>query len=104
MCAFASLRTAFCLIAQGGTFAVLNQALELSRRGHEVSIFRPRVWGDDKNELLPEAIRVYESPFSLPVPRVPKLYITVPSFWSVGRKLLAIKPDVIHLNTEWGCG
>jgi glycosyltransferase involved in cell wall biosynthesis len=88
----------------GGTFAVLNQALELARRGHDICIFRPRAWGDDESGLLPEAIKVYDSPFSLPVPHVPKLYITVPSFWSVARKLAAIKPDVIHLNTEWGCG
>lgn len=101
ICIFTDSFLPYC---SGGTFAVLNQALELSRRGHDVSIFRPRVWGDDKSDLLPEAIKVYESPFSLPVPHVPKLYITVPSFWSVGRKLLAIRPDVIHLNTEWGCG
>ena len=101
ICIFTDSFLPYC---SGGTFAVLNQALELSRRGHEVYIFRPRVWGDSKREVLPKAIKVHDSPFSLPVPHVPKLYITIPSFWSVGRKLLAIKPDVIHVNTEWGCG
>ena len=101
ICMFTDSFLPYC---SGGTFAVLNQARELIRRGHDIFIFRPRAWRDSTTDLLPEAIKVHHSPLSLPVPRVPKLYVTVPSFWSVTRKLAAIKPDVIHINTEWGCG
>ena len=101
ICLFTDSFLPYC---SGGTFAVLNQACELAKRGHDVFIFRPRAWRDSERDLLPTAIKVYESPFSLPVPHVPKLYVTLPSFWSVTRKLVAIKPDVIHLHTEWGCG
>lgn len=101
VCLFTDSFLPYC---SGGTFAVLNQAHELARRGHDVFIFRPRAWRDSERGLLPEAVTVHDSPFSLPIPHVPKLYITVPTFWPVARKLAAIKPDVIHINTEWGCG
>lgn len=88
----------------GVTYSVLNQATELVKRGHEISIFRPKPSRRAPREDLPAGVDVYDVPFAIPVPRVPQLRITLPSFVSSLFRLRRINPDIVHLNTEWGCG
>ncbi len=88
----------------GVTYSVLNQAEELVRRGHEISIFRPKPGRGRTTPDLPPGVELYDVPFAVPVPRVPQLRITLPSFVSSLRRLKKIDPDIVHLNTEWGCG
>lgn len=88
----------------GVTYSVLNQARELVRRGHELSIFRPKPARSTARAELPAGVELYDVPFAIPVPRVPQLRITLPSFITSLRRLRKINPDIVHLNTEWGCG
>jgi glycosyltransferase involved in cell wall biosynthesis len=88
----------------GVTFSVLNQARELVRRGHEISIFRPKPARGTEPANVPAGVELYDVPFAVPVPRVPQLRITLPSFVTSLRRLRKIDPDIVHLNTEWGCG
>lgn len=88
----------------GVTYSVLNQARELVRRGHEISIFRPKPGRGSAPAELPAGVELYDVPFAVPVPRVPQLRVTLPSFISSLRRLRKIDPDIVHLNTEWGCG
>ncbi|MCE2790870.1 MAG: glycosyltransferase [Planctomycetota bacterium] len=88
----------------GVTYSVLNQARELVRRGHEISIFRPKPGRGAAPAELPHGVELYDVPFAVPIPRVPQLRITLPSFITSLRRLRKINPDIVHLNTEWGCG
>lgn len=94
----------FLPFTSGVTYSVLNQATELARRGHEISIFRPRAARRIDKAELPDRIRVFDVPIGIPVPRVPQLRLTLPSFVSSLVRLRKINPDIVHLNTEWGCG
>lgn len=94
----------FLPFTSGVTFSVLNQATELARRGHEISIFRPRASRRVAPFELPERVQVFDVPLAIPVPRVPQLRLTFPSFVSSFFRLKKINPDIVHLNTEWGCG
>ena len=90
----------------GVTFAVVNQARELAARGHEVSIFRPKpeaASSQDRGEL-PQSVRVFDVPLSMSIPRFPSLRLTLPSFLTSFSRLKRLKPDVVHVSTEWGCG
>ncbi len=90
----------------GVTYAVLNQASELVRRGHEVYIFRPKPWHSKQEGMddVAEGVKIVNLPCSIPIPNVPKLHVVLPTFLYTIYKLLRLRPDVIHLNTEWGCG
>ncbi|MEZ6094248.1 MAG: glycosyltransferase [Pirellulaceae bacterium] len=94
----------FLPFTSGVTFSVLNQATELAKRGHEISIFRPRPGRRTQKFELPDRVQIFDVPFAIPVPRVPQLRITLPSFVSSLMRLRKINPDIVHLNTEWGCG
>lgn len=95
----------FLPFTSGVTFSVLNQATELSKRGHEISIFRPKPSRKAKADVvIPDGVQVYDVPFGIPVPRVPQLRLTLPSIVSSLFRLRKINPDIVHLNTEWGCG
>lgn len=90
----------------GVTYSVLNQATELAKRGHRISIFRPnpgRIGGNDPIEL-PDAVELFDVPFALSVKKVPKLRVTLPSLISSIFRVRKLKPDVVHMSTEWGCG
>lgn len=88
----------------GVTYSVLNQARELVRRGHELSIFRPKPARTTAPAELPDGVELFDVPFAIPVPRVPQLRVTLPSFITSLQRLRKIDPDIVHLNTEWGCG
>ena len=92
----------------GVTFAVLNQANELVRQGHEVAIFRPKPikHKDCSNpEHLDPAIQIHDVLFSIPLRKMPTLHITIPTFFlSTFKHVKAFSPDVIHAHSEWGCG
>ena len=88
----------------GVTYSVLNQATELVKRGHEISIFRPKPSRRSPRETMPDGVELFDVPFAIPVPRVPQLRVTLPSFVSSLFRLRRINPDIVHLNTEWGCG
>jgi glycosyltransferase involved in cell wall biosynthesis len=94
----------FLPFTSGVTFSVLNQASELAKRGHEISIFRPRPGRRTPKFELPDRVQVFDVPFAIPVPRVPQLRITLPSILSSWLRLRKLDPDIVHLNTEWGCG
>lgn len=94
----------FLPFTSGVTYSVLNQATELARRGHEISIFRPRAYRRIDRAELPDRVQVFDVPLGIPVPRVPQLRLTLPSFVSSLVRLRRINPDIVHLNTEWGCG
>ncbi|AKJ65491.1 glycosyltransferase [Kiritimatiella glycovorans] len=91
----------------GVSFAVINQANELVKRGHEVTIFRPRpmkdAGGDALNEMHPEA-RIHDLPISIPTRKFPDLNIAVPSFFPAYQTVREFRPELIHVHTEWGCG
>lgn len=96
----------FLPFTSGVTFSVLNQAAELSKRGHEISIFRPKPSRRAKvaDVEIPPGVQIYNVPFGIPVPRVPQLRLTLPSVVSSLFRLRKINPDIVHINTEWGCG
>lgn len=91
----------------GVSSAILNQANEMVRRGHEVNIFHPRALKVDQYEKVPgldPSIGVYGLPLTIPVYNVPKLRWSVPLFFSAYRRLKLIDPDLIHVHTEFGGG
>lgn len=94
----------FLPFTSGVTYSVLNQATELAQRGHEISIFRPKPSRRTQKFELPDRVQVFDVPFAIPVPRVPMLRVTMPSFLSSWMRMRKINPDIVHLNTEWGCG
>lgn len=91
----------------GVSSAVLNQANEMTRRGHEVIIFHPRPKERGANENVPgldPAVSVLSLPLSIPTPNIPKLRFAVPLFIYTYRRLHKAPPDLIHVHTEFGCG
>ncbi|MBK1878295.1 glycosyltransferase [Pelagicoccus mobilis] len=91
----------------GVSSAVLNQANELTRRGHNVSIFHPRPSKADSFETVPgldEKVSVYGLPFSVPTVHIPKLRWSAPLFLYSYRRLREDPPDLVHVHTEFGCG
>jgi 1,2-diacylglycerol 3-alpha-glucosyltransferase len=91
----------------GVSSAVLNQANELTRRGHDVDIFHPRPRTADALERVPgldERVGVFVLPLSLPIPKIPRLRVAVPLFLFTYRRLRKAPPDLIHVHTEFGCG
>lgn len=91
----------------GVTSAVYNQANELTRRGHSVSIFHPRPSRSDSFETVPgldDSVSVYGLPFSVPTFNIPKLRWSMPLFLYTYRRLRQAPPDLIHVHTEFGCG
>ncbi len=91
----------------GVSSAVLNQANELVRRGHDVDIFHPRAKRVDHLDRVPgldSRVDVLSLPISLPTPNIPKLRFAVPLFLYTYRRLRKDPPDLIHVHTEFGCG
>lgn len=91
----------------GVSSAVYNQANELSRRGHSVSIFHPRPSKQDKLQSVPgldEDVSIFGLPFSVPAFNIPKLRFSLPLFLYTYRRLKQEQPDLIHVHTEFGCG
>ncbi len=91
----------------GVSSAVVNQANEMAARGHEVSIFHPRLKRGERLDSvggLDPRIRLFGIPFSVPVPNIPKLRFSIPLFLYTYRRLRQKSPDVIHVHTEFGCG
>ncbi|MFW6367172.1 MAG: glycosyltransferase [bacterium] len=93
----------------GVTFVAINQSNELARRGHELSIFRPRpkLWRRSfpKPKELNADIGLCEVPLTLPTPpNRPDLRIAVPTFLPSLLKVRRLRPELIHVHTEWGCG
>ncbi len=91
----------------GVSSAVFNQANELARRGHEVSIFHPRPHRSDYFTDVPgldASVGVHGLPFSVPTLNIPKLRWSMPLFLYSYRRLRKAPPDLIHVHTEFGCG
>ena len=91
----------------GVSSAVFNQANELTRRGHEVSIFHPRPHRRDYYTDVPglaDGVSVHGLPFSVPTANIPKLRWSMPLFLYSYRRLRKAPPDLIHVHTEFGCG
>lgn len=91
----------------GVTFSIVNQANALVQLGHEITIFRPKP--SAKTLSIPESeldprIAVVDVPYSLRHKAIPDLYIGLPFVLSSLNRLRRIKPDLIHLHSEWGCG
>ncbi|MDQ8197331.1 glycosyltransferase [Pelagicoccus enzymogenes] len=91
----------------GVSSAVYNQANEMARRGHSVSIFHPRASKADTFETVPgldSSVSVYGLPFSVPTFNIPKLRWSMPLFLYSYRRLRQDPPDLVHVHTEFGCG
>lgn len=91
----------------GVSSAVMNQANELVRRGHEVTVFRPKPPKSARDMHVTEMdsrARIYDVPLSIPDRRFPDLHITVPTLLPSWNEIRDIGPDLIHAHTEWGCG
>jgi len=92
----------------GVSFAIINQANELVRRGHDVTVFRPRPHnrgeeGPTLDEVHSKAT-IRDIPVSFPDRRFNDLSIAVPTLIPSWNAVRDIQPDVIHVHTEWGCG
>ncbi len=91
----------------GVSSAVYNQANEMARRGHSVSIFHPRASKADAFETVPgldPSVSIYGLPFSVPTFNIPKLRWSMPLFLYSYRRLRQDPPDLVHVHTEFGCG
>jgi len=87
----------------GVTTAIENQSQELVRRGHEVTVFCPRVWSAPRVDQS-HGVRIVKLPVSLPVRRVSRLNLAFPLVATSYFQFRRWRPDVLHLNTEWGAG
>ncbi len=91
----------------GVSYAVINQANELVRRGHDVMIFRPRPPRSSREAAMEEIhpdIEIRDVPLSIPDRRFPDLHIAVPTLLPSWKAVREFQPDIIHVHTEWGCG
>lgn len=90
----------------GVSFAVLNQANALSHQGHEVTIFRPKPFKNSSEPVpeLEDSVTLEDIPLTLPFGRIPELNIAIPLIVSSLGSIRKIRPDVVHVHTEWGCG
>ncbi len=91
----------------GVSSAVCNQANEMVRRGHDVTIFRPKPKRADRDEgvgALADSITIQDIPFSVSVRNIPNLHVALPVFVSSLFHMRRNEPDVVHVHTEFGCG
>lgn len=90
----------------GVTYAALSQVRELCRRGHSVTLFRPKPAKRFRTQgvELPDGATMRDVPFTLPAPRLPELRLVVPTVVTSLRHLRRDPPDLVHVHTEWGCG
>jgi 1,2-diacylglycerol 3-alpha-glucosyltransferase len=92
----------------GVSSAVINQANELARQGHQVMIFRPKAFGTHAKRKIERsgelAAKIRDVQISLPSLRQPGLRIAIPTVAPNLPTLKKFKPDVVHVHTEWGCG
>ena len=92
----------------GATFAALNQANALAKRGHQIRIYCPGPTNNQPNTSifneLHESISVKKVPLSLPWGGQPNLNVVFPVLWPTMRDLRKFAPEVIHVHTEWGTG
>lgn len=88
--------------------AVINQANELARQGHQVMIFRPKAYGKNGKRKLEQsgelAAKIRNVAISLPSLRQPGLRIAIPTVAPNLPTLRKFRSDIIHVHTEWGCG
>jgi len=88
--------------------AVINQANELARLGHQVMIFRPKAYGQNTKRKLERsgelAAKIRDVAITLPSLRQPGLRIAIPTVAPNLPTLRKFKPDIVHVHTEWGCG
>lgn len=92
----------------GVSSAVINQANELARQGHQVMIFRPKAYGSHAKRKIERsgelAAKIRDVQISLPSLRQPGLRIAIPTVAPNLPTLKKFKPDIVHVHTEWGCG
>lgn len=91
----------------GVSIAILQQANALVGRGHEVSIVRPRPGRREVAEPVPDldpSVRVFDTPLTIPHRAFARLRLACPTFFATWRKLRSVRPDVIHVHTEFGTG
>ena len=88
--------------------AVINQANELARQGHQVMIFRPKAFGSHAKKKIESsgelAAKIRDVAISLPSIRQPGLRIAIPTVAPNLPVLRRFRPDIVHVHTEWGCG
>jgi glycosyltransferase involved in cell wall biosynthesis len=82
------------------TFGVI--ARELGRRGHTVTVYRPRRDDLPAGEIRPEYAEVPLP--SLPVPGYPQLRLGWPAGRTLGARWRAERPDLVHVVTEGPLG
>lgn len=82
------------------TFGVI--ARELGRRGHEVTVYRPRRDDLPRGDPHPEFAEVAMPGF--PVPRYPLLRMGLPAGGRLRRAWSVARPDLVHVATEGPLG
>lgn len=82
------------------TFGVI--ARELGRRGHGVTVYRPRRDDLPAGESHPEYVEVALP--GVPIPRYPMLRLGLPAGGKFRRAWRAERPDVVHVATEGPMG
>ncbi len=88
----------------GVTTAISNRAEGLIERGHEVEVFRPKPTEPDSGSVPVGGLTVYDLPISVPSGRVDGLGIQLPLFIPAYRAVRKFKPDIFHVDTQWGVG
>lgn len=82
------------------TFGVI--ARELGRRGHSVTVYRPRRDDLPAGETHPEFIEIPLPGF--PIPRYPMLRLGLPAGGKLKKMWRAERPDLVHVATEGPLG
>src|SRR5262245_14771786 len=82
------------------TFGVI--ARELARRGHEVTVYRPRRDDLVRSDALTDFDEVALPGF--PIPRYPMLRMGFPAARRLRREWSAERPDLVHVATEGPLG
>jgi glycosyltransferase involved in cell wall biosynthesis len=82
------------------TFGII--ARELGRRGHIVTVYRPRRDDLPAGEAHPEYAEIPMP--GMPIPRYPMLRLGLPAHRRLRREWTTVRPDLVHVATEGPLG
>ena len=82
------------------TFGVI--ARQLARRGHEVTVYRPRRDDLPAGEASKDFVEVALP--GVPIPRYPQLRLGLPAWRKLERRWSGERPDLVHVATEGPLG
>ena len=88
----------------GVTTAISNRARGLIEKGNEVAVFRPKPSDSSSSFPLSKGLTIYDLPISIPSSTIEGLDIQLPLFFPAYKAVREFKPDVFHVDTQWGVG